>query len=42
LQIKTLERDLETVLLSRSKKNAKRFELTEEGKILYEMGINVV
>jgi DNA-binding transcriptional LysR family regulator len=42
LQIKTLERDLGTTLLNRSKKNAKRFELTEDGKILYEMGIDVV
>lgn len=42
LQIKTLERDLGTNLLNRSKKNAKRFELTEDGKILYEMGLQIV
>ncbi|NBV06268.1 MAG: LysR family transcriptional regulator [Proteobacteria bacterium] len=42
LQIKTLERDLNTILLKRSKKNGKRFELTEDGKILYEMGMEVV
>ncbi len=42
LQIKTLERDLDTSLIKRSKKNTKRFELTEDGKILYEMGIEVV
>ncbi len=42
LQIKTLERDLNTSLLKRSKKNGKRFELTEDGKILYEMGMEVV
>jgi DNA-binding transcriptional LysR family regulator len=42
LQIKTLERDLGTILINRSKKNAKRFELTDDGKILYEMGLDVV
>jgi DNA-binding transcriptional LysR family regulator len=42
LQIKTLERDLGTSLIKRSKKNTKRFELTEDGKILYEMGLEVV
>jgi DNA-binding transcriptional LysR family regulator len=42
LQIKTLERDLGANLLNRSKKNTKRFELTEDGKILYEMGLQIV
>ncbi len=42
LQIKTLERDLSTNLLKRNKKNTKRFELTEDGKILYEMGLQIV
>ncbi len=42
LQIKTLERDLGTNLLKRSKKNTKKFELTEDGKILYEMGLQIV
>jgi len=42
LQIKTLERDLNTKLLKRSKKNAKRFDLTADGKIFYEMALQVV
>ncbi len=42
LQIKTLERDLDTKLLKRSKKNAKRFELTEDGKNFYEMASPVL
>lgn len=42
LQIKTLERDLETKLLKRSKKNTKSFELTEDGKIFYEMALQIV
>ncbi len=42
LQIKTLERDLSTNLIKRSKKNTKRFELTDDGKILYEMGLQIV
>ncbi|MBL6665260.1 MAG: LysR family transcriptional regulator [Rickettsiales bacterium] len=42
LQIKTLERDLKTKLLKRSKKNAKRFELTADGKIFYEMALQIV
>ena len=42
LQIKTLERDLDTKLLRRSKKNAKRFELTEDGKNFYEMAFPVL
>jgi DNA-binding transcriptional LysR family regulator len=42
LQIKTLERDLKTTLIKRDKKNTKKFELTEEGKILYEMGRRIV
>ena len=42
LQIKTLERDLNTKLLKRNTKNTKKFELTEDGKILYEMGLRIV
>ena len=42
LQIKTLERDLKTTLIKRDKKNTKKFELTEDGKILYEMGRRIV
>lgn len=42
LQIKTLERDLNTSLIKRNKKNTKRFELTDDGKILYEMGLKLV
>ena len=42
LQIKTLERDLNTKLLKRNKKNTKKFDLSEDGKIFYEMALNVV
>jgi DNA-binding transcriptional LysR family regulator len=37
LQINTLERDLKTKLLKRNKKNSKKFELSADGKIFYEM-----
>jgi len=42
LQITTLERDLNTKLLKRDKKNCKKFELTEDGKSFYEMSFPVV
>jgi DNA-binding transcriptional LysR family regulator len=42
LQIKTLERDLKKTLLQRSQKNSKRFSLTEDGKIFYEMALPIV
>jgi DNA-binding transcriptional LysR family regulator len=42
LQIKTLERDLEKKLLQRSQKNSKRFSLTEDGKIFYEMSLPIL
>jgi len=42
LQIKTLERDLETKLLKRYKKNAKKFELTDDGKMFYEMAYPIL
>ncbi len=42
LQIKSLERDLNTKLIKRSKKNGKSFELTEDGKGFYEMAFPIV
>lgn len=42
LQIKTLERDLKKKLLQRSQKNSKRFSLTEDGKIFYEMSLPIL
>ncbi len=42
LQIKTLERDLRKNLLKRDKKNSKRFSLTEDGKIFYDMALPVL
>jgi DNA-binding transcriptional LysR family regulator len=42
LQITTLERDLNTKLLSRNKRNSKKFELTEDGKIFYKMALQIV
>ena len=42
LQIKTLERDLKTTLIKRGKKNGKKFELTEDGKIFYEMSFPIL
>ena len=42
LQIKTLERDLKKKLLHRSQKNSKRFSLTEDGKIFYEMSLPIL
>lgn len=42
LQIKTLERDLKKKLLHRSRKNSKRFSLTEDGKIFYEMSLPIL
>lgn len=42
LQIRSLERDLKKKLLHRSRTNAKRFSLTEDGKIFYEMAISVL
>lgn len=42
LQIRTLERDLKKKLLHRSKTSSKRFSLTEDGKIFYEMAISVL
>ena len=42
LQIKTLERDLQKKLLRRSRKNSKRFSLTEDGKIFYDMSLPVL
>jgi DNA-binding transcriptional LysR family regulator len=42
LQIKTLERDLNTRLLRRSKINGKKFELTEDGRIFYEMALPIM
>lgn len=42
LQIKTLERDLKKSLLIRNKKNSKKFELTEDGKIFYEMALPIL
>lgn len=42
LQIKTLERDLKKKLLLRDKKNSKRFSLTEDGKIFYDMSLPIL
>ncbi len=42
LQIRTLERDLKKKLLHRNKSSAKRFSLTEDGKIFYEMAVSVL
>jgi len=42
LQIQTLERDLKTKLLKRDKKNSKKFELTADGKIFYEMALPIL
>lgn len=42
LQIKSLERDLNTKLLIRNKKNGKKFDLTADGKIFYEMSYPIL
>lgn len=42
LQIISLERDLNTKLISRNSKNCKKFELTEDGKLFYEMACPIL
>lgn len=42
LQIKTLERDLQKKLIQRSKKNSKKFSLTQDGEIFFEMSLPIV
>lgn len=42
LQIRSLERDLKKTLVKRSRKNSKKFELTEDGKIFFELALPVL
>lgn len=42
IQIKSLERDLNTKLIKRKKTNSKNFELTEDGRKLYEMSLPIL
>lgn len=42
LQIMALERDLGKTLLKRNKRGSKKFEITEDGKLFYEMALPIL